>query len=101
VGKAPRKIVVQPTTAAAQQPVASVAITGFAFAPARLTAKIGQTINFTNNDAVAHTATSDSGAWDSGELATGASYSVTLDQAGTYAFHCAVHPFMRGTIVVD
>jgi plastocyanin len=50
---------------------------------------------------VAHTATSDTGVWDSGTLATGQSYSHTFDQPGTYTYHCTIHPFMKGTIVVQ
>ena len=68
----------------------------FAFAPKDLSVKVGQTVTFANNDAVAHTATSD--AFDSGELAPGASYSFTPQQPGTYAYHCSIHPFMTGTL---
>jgi plastocyanin len=52
-------------------------------------------------DAVAHTVTSDTGVWDSGTLATGQSYSHTFDQPGTYPYHCAIHPFMKATIIVQ
>lgn len=95
VGNAPRKIVVQPTAAASSS---AVTIDKFAFAPKDLTVKVGQTVTFTNNDSVAHTATSE--VWDSGELVPGASYSFTPQQAGSYAYHCTIHPFMSGTLIV-
>ena len=77
-----------------------VVIKGFAYTPATLTVKVGTTVKWTNNDSVAHTVTSDTGLFDSGELASGDSYSFTFSQAGTFAYHCAMHPSMVASIVV-
>ena len=96
VGNAPRKIVVQPRAVPA-----GVSIAKFAFSPNAITLKAGQTVTFTNNDAVTHTSTSTTDAWESGELAPGARYDVTLQQPGTYAYQCDIHPFMRGTLVIE
>src|SRR5207237_5297297 len=93
VGAAPRKIVLQPWP--------SIAIGKFAFTPATITVKPGQAITFTNSDPVAHTSTSGDGIWDSGEIAPGGTFSTTLDQPGTYAYHCSIHPFMQATVVVQ
>ena len=102
VGNAPRKIVVQPgPAAAAATDAGGVSIQTFAFAPATLTARPGQTITFTNADPIAHTSTSKTGAWDSGEIAPGASFSLTLQQPGTYTYQCSLHPFMTGTVIVQ
>lgn len=83
---------------------AAVAINNFAFAPAALTVTVGDRVTWTNNQAsVPHTATSNTGvtpAFDTGNLATGASGSVTFATAGTFAYHCAIHPNMSGTITV-
>ena len=50
---------------------------------------------------VAHQITSDNSAFaQSAPLGSGATYSVTLTAAGTYNYHCAIHPNMVGTIVV-
>jgi YVTN family beta-propeller protein len=100
VGNAPRKIVVQPRATDAQAAQTSgVSISKFAFAPASTTVAPGQTLTFTNNDAVAHTSTGP--AWDSGPIAPGASYQVSLTASGTYTYTCTIHPFMQGTLVVQ
>lgn len=78
---------------------ADVGIHGFAFDPASLTVAKGDTVVFTNHEAAVHTATADGGAFDTGNLDEGEDYSVKLDP-GTYAYHCAKHPQMRGTLVV-
>jgi plastocyanin len=97
VGNAPRKIVVQPASASA-----GVTIDKFAFSPATLTVKAGQPIAFANTDAVTHTATSTTGAWDSGDLPSGGgSFTVTLTQPGTYSYKCTIHPSMQGTVIVQ
>src|SRR5579875_178947 len=77
-----------------------VAIQNFAFSPATLTVAPGTTVTWTNKDGAAHTVTSDSGAWpDSGNLATGKSFSFTFTKGGTYAYHCAIYPFMTAKVI--
>ena len=41
-----------------------------------------------------------SGVFDSSLIMAGQSYSFTFDTAGTYPYHCMVHPWMQGTIIV-
>lgn len=77
-----------------------VTIKGFTYTPATLTIKVGTTVKWTNNDSVTHTVISDTGLFDSGELASGDSYSFTFTQAGTFAYHCAMHPGMVASIIV-
>ena len=49
-----------------------------------------------------HTITSDTqGAFDSGSLAPGATFEHTFTTAGTYHYHCSIHPTMTGVIVVN
>lgn len=79
----------------------TVTISDFAFSPATLTVQVGDTVTWTNLDPVQHTATSTSGAFDSGLLDPDASYSVTFTQAGTYAYLCTPHPSMTGQVVVQ
>jgi plastocyanin len=78
----------------------TVDISGFAFSPRELTVKIGDTVTWTNADAQSHTATADDSAFDSGTIGGNASKSVTLTKAGTFAYHCRIHPQMTGTLVV-
>jgi plastocyanin len=68
--------------------------------PIRLT--VGSTVTWTNNHTLTHTATADSGAWDTGALAPGAmSGPITFTTAGTFAYHCRFHGDMHGTIIVS
>lgn len=78
----------------------AVRISGFAFAPADVTIPAGGTVTWTNEDSATHTATADDGSWDSGRLAKGDSHEETFATAGTFAYHCAVHPGMTGTVTV-
>lgn len=78
-----------------------VDIHGNTFDPASLTIAVGEHVHFNNHDGVAHTATSDSGAFDTGNIAGGASGEAQFDRAGTFPYHCKVHPAMKGTIVVQ
>jgi YVTN family beta-propeller protein len=97
VGNAPRKIVVQPAASAA---VAAVSMSGFAFAPKSVTVQAGQSVTFTNNDGVAHTATS--AAFDSGNIQPGASWTFNAPMTpGEYQYHCSIHPFMTATLEVQ
>ena len=75
-------------------------IKDFAFGPAELSVAAGTTVTFVNNDATAHTATADDGSWDAGQIAPGESATVTLDTAGTFAYHCMIHPSMKATLTV-
>ena len=97
-----------PTTAPAPPTAVSgsqVAITiqGFAFSPQQITVKTGTTVTWTDMDSVAHTVTSLSGpaSFNSGPLtASGGTFKFTFAQAGTYQYHCMIHPVMTATIVV-
>jgi plastocyanin len=84
----------------AAQGGAAVSIVDFAFQPASIEVPVGSTVTWTNTGAVPHTVTSDSGAFDSGQLSPGASFSQTFDTAGTFTYHCSIHPQMTGTVVV-
>jgi plastocyanin len=85
------------------QPSASgtqVTITGFAFAPATVTVKVGSTVTWTNDDSASHTVTADDGSFDSGGFAKGATFSHTFTKPGTYPYHCTFHGSMQGTVTV-
>ncbi len=61
--------------------------------------KAGTSVTWVNKDDTQHTTTSDSGIWDSGIMGTGKSFSFTFSTAGTFTYHCNVHP-MNGEIEV-
>lgn len=77
-----------------------VTIKGMDFHPSMISVAPGTTVTWTNDDSFQHTTTSDTKVWDSGLLAPGKSYSTTFDKPGTYPYHCAIHSFMTGTVVV-
>jgi plastocyanin len=79
----------------------TVTITNYTFAPAAVTVHPGDTVTWTNQDSIPHTATAlDGKSFDSGTIDPGASWSFTFPKAGDYAYRCAIHPDMRGTVDV-
>lgn len=81
---------------------ASVEISGFAFEPAELSVSVGTTVTWTNKDAAPHQVVSDSGSELASEtLSQGGSYSHVFNAAGTFEYHCAIHPNMTGRIIVS
>lgn len=77
-----------------------VAIRSMSFQPANIQITVGDTVTWTNYDGVNHTVTSDKGAFGSGTLVDGDTYSYTFDTAGTFPYHCSIHTSMRGSVVV-
>src|SRR6266481_3500615 len=88
-----------PTPTAATSSGNSVSIMNFSFTPNSLTVKVGTKVTWTNHDSVTHTVTANQGAFNSPVL-PGSSFSFTFTKAGTYAYHCMIHPYMMATIVV-
>lgn len=78
----------------------AVSISQFRFTPAELTVSAGDTVVWTNDDALAHTASADSGAWSSPELQRGERFQFVPTRAGRFPYHCSAHPVMRATLVV-
>lgn len=85
---------------AARAATHQVAIQSFSFVPASITIAAGDTVVFTNRDGAPHTATADSGAFDTGRLGRDASAQLTFSTPGTYDYFCSLHRNMRGTITV-
>ena len=76
-------------------------ISNFKFAPSTLSAKQGARVPVTNNDSTAHTATSDDGSsFDTGDINPGSSKTISVAKAGSFPYHCSIHPFMHGTLTV-
>jgi plastocyanin len=75
-------------------------LTNTAYAPNPIAISVGDTITWTNNDNESHTSTGDDGSWNSGSIAPGANFSRTFPSAGTFSYHCTIHPGMVGTVTV-
>jgi plastocyanin len=71
------------------------------FNPNPITVAVGTTVTWNNNDTTAHTVTSNTGAFDSGPLGGGRTFSFTFQTAGTYQYHCTFHAGMVGSVVVQ
>ena len=72
-----------------------------AFAPNPVTVSAGGTVTWTNNDTTTHTSTGDDGSWSSGNIGPVASFSRTFPTAGSFKYHCSLHPGMVGTVTVQ
>jgi len=82
-------------------PTSDVAITDFTFTPHAVTVTEGDRVFFRNNGATTHTATADDGAFDSGNLAPGGVFAVTMPTIGSFSYHCSIHLAMTGVIDVQ
>ncbi len=78
---------------------AVVTIPAFEFKPATVTIPRGSKVRFSNTSGTAHTATRKS--FDTGRIRPGRSASVQFNREGTFRYHCSIHPFMKGRVVVD
>jgi len=71
------------------------------FMPDNLTVAAGTEVTWTNRQGIAHTVTADDGRFDSLNLSEGATFTMTFDTAGTFAYHCTIHPTMTATITIE
>ena len=72
-----------------------------AFQPSTIRIAAGGTVTWTNDDDDEHTVTATDASFDSGVMGAGATHRQRFPTAGTYAFLCAIHPDMRGDVVVS
>jgi plastocyanin len=78
----------------------SVNISNFTFVPGTLTVNAGTTVTWTNSDSTDHHVVSDTGVFDGGVMSANSSYSFTFNNAGNFPYHCSIHTYMKGTIIV-
>jgi plastocyanin len=79
---------------------ATVDIHDFAYHPPTLTIGAGSKVVFANTSPTAHTATR-KGSFSTGRIKPGKSVTIGFAKKGTFAYHCTIHPFMHGKIIVD
>lgn len=73
----------------------------YSFKPATLTIKKGTQVVWTNMSDAPHTVTSDSNAFNTtSSLSQNQTFKFTFVTAGTFAYHCNIHPYMKATITV-
>lgn len=75
-------------------------IRNFAFTPAADTVRVGHAVTFRNHDLVPHTATADSGGFDSGSITADGAWRFVARRKGVVTYHCRFHPTMHGTLVI-
>jgi plastocyanin len=90
----------KPKTVTTNASNVTVHIQNFAFSPASISVKVGTKVTWVNDDSVAHTVTADLGLFDSSVIAPKSSFSFTFANPATIAYHCNIHPSMKGTVIV-
>ena len=83
--------------------VVTIDIRNFAFDPATVTVHPGDTVEWKNDDSAPHTATTNASksGFDSGIIQPGASWRHQAPDKGTYNYICTIHPYMKGTLIVQ
>lgn len=81
-------------------PVGAESLGNRAYSPGELDIAVGTTVRWMNADSVPHTSTSDGTGWNSGTVEPGGQFAFTFQTAGTFAYHCTIHPGMVGKVTV-
>jgi len=89
-----------PATVELHKKVVHVTIFNFAFKPKHVVVSPGTRVVWTNRDSEPHTVTSDHPAFHSEALNTGGHYTLVARRTGSFTYHCQIHPFMHGALVV-
>src|SRR5262245_6202651 len=79
----------------------TVVIDNFAFSPRLVSVPIGTTVAVLNEDQTAHTFTADNHDFDTGTVRPGDTSRVTIARPGDFRYHCEIHPFMTGIVLVS
>ena len=78
----------------------AVTIADRAFSPARVTALLGDSVSWRNDDLMIHNVTASAAGIASGRLDRGARFTHRFADAGAYPYVCTIHPFMKGQVDV-
>jgi plastocyanin len=66
-----------------------------------VTVAAGETVTWSHEGGLPHTVTAEDGAFDSGDLSGGDTFSHTFEEAGSFPYVCSIHPDMTGTVEVS
>ncbi len=71
------------------------------FDPPQINVPTGSIVSWTNDDSIQHTVTSDEeGLFDAGPISPGDTFENVFDSAGEVGYHCTIHPFVTGVVIV-
>lgn len=82
-----------------------ITITGMngnqSYSPNPASVRVGQRVAWRNADSEAHTSTADGGAFNTGVIGVNVtSAPITMNSAGSFPYHCSLHPTMVGRLTV-
>lgn len=100
-GQGPSPTTVGSDTTAGSGSTVQVIMNNRAYDPATVTVKVGDTVMWVNQDSPQHDVVADNGEFKSDLFDKGATFSFTFTKAGTYPYHCSIHPGMVGTVIVQ
>jgi plastocyanin len=86
--------------AAPAQAAEAISITTSGFEPAQATIANGETVTWTNTDAVSRQVVADGGAFNSPPIAPGSTWSFRFTRVGTFAYHERTKTSLKGAVVV-
>lgn len=107
--KAPAPVAPRPSSpanTAVSQPKVTVAadygvdISDFLFRSDYMEVRLNSRVTWTNFDLTSHTVVSDTKLFSSPKLSRNQKFEYIFTKAGTYTYHCSLHPSMKGTIIV-
>jgi plastocyanin len=89
------------TVESSQVDTHTILIAAFKYQPETLRVRVGETVEWKNQDIVPHTATAGDNAFDSGNMAKNSSWKFVANEKGEHAYVCTLHPNMKGKLVVE
>ncbi|MDE1814918.1 MAG: cupredoxin domain-containing protein, partial [Thaumarchaeota archaeon] len=80
----------------------SISTSGLTFSPSTVQVVIGvnSTVEWINMDSVMNDITSDSRSFETSLIPHGHAWEYVFDKIGTYQYHSAIHPWLKGTVIV-
>jgi plastocyanin len=96
----PRKRPVRQPTVVSDEPRVVVEVVDRDYAPRTLVVRPGAEVTWEFTGSEVHTVTEPGGAFDSGALGEGKTFTFRFDAPGEYFYYCELHHVMQGTLVV-
>jgi plastocyanin len=89
------------TTTSTAGSAVQVIMANRSYSPQQVNVRVGDTVTWVNQDSPQHDVVADNGEFKSNLFDKGGTFSFTFTKAGTYPYHCSIHPGMVGTVVVQ